>query len=157
MTLKTRSMTSADVPSCVAIINPIIAVGGSTAYEDPYEHETFEAHYLEEAATSLVVTHEDRVVGFQSCFEVEPGIYSIGSFTDQEQPVKGAGRALIEGTIAAARENGATAILAKITSDNTGGLAYYSRMGFEDYQTIKSDLTRRDGTVVDRIIKRFVL
>jgi len=157
MTFQTRAMTPADVPSCVAIINATIAVGGSTAYEDPYEHETFEAHYLESAATSFVVTFENRVVGFQSCFEVEPGIYSIGSFTDQERPVKGAGRALITATIAAARENDATAILAKITSDNTGGLAYYSKVGFEDYQTVKSDLTRRDGTVVDRIIKRFVL
>jgi len=157
MTFQTRNMNPDDVPACVAIINATIAIGGTTAYENPYENATFQAHYLEEAATAMVVTFDGRVVGFQSCFEVEPGVYSIGSFTDQEQPARGAGRALIEATIAAARKNRATAILAKITSDNTGGLAYYSKMGFVDHEVIKGDLTRRDGTVVDRIVKRFEL
>jgi len=138
MTFQTRNMNPDDVPACVAIINATIAIGGTTAYENPYENATFQAHYLEEAATAMVVTFDGRVVGFQSCFEVEPGVYSIGSFTDQEQPARGAGRALIEATIAA-------------------GLAYYSKMGFVDCEVIKGDLTRRDGTVVDRIVKRFEL
>jgi len=64
---------------------------------------------------------------------------------------------LIKGTIAAARSKGATAILAKITSDNTGGLAYYTKVGFDDFEVVKSDLTRSDGTIVDRVIKRFAL
>jgi len=150
-------MQSQDVPACVKIVNAIIAVGGSTAYEDPYTESDFDAHYRLEPATSKVVLSGDRVVGFQACFEVEPGVYSIGSFTDQENPVRGAGKAIFEGTLAAARAKGATAILAKITSDNTGGLAYYAKMGFVDHEVIKDDLTRRNGLSVDRIIKRFEL
>ena len=157
MTLVVREMEPQDVAACVGIINEIIKIGGTTAYEEPYTEEKFEAHYLNEAATAQVVLHDDRLVGFQSCFEVEEGIYSVGSFTDQINPVRGAGRALIEGTIAAARRNGATAILAKITSDNTGGLSYYSKMGFQDHEVIAGDLTRRDGTVVDRVIKKLDL
>ncbi len=157
MTFTVRNMAAKDVPACVSIINRTIEIGGSTAYEDFYDEQGFHDHYFEEPAVSLVVLSEDRLVGFQACFEVETGIYSIGSFTDQTDPIKGAGQALIKGTIAAARKKGAKEILAKITSDNVGGLAYYSKMGFEDYKVVKADLTRRNGTVVDRIIKRMVL
>ncbi|MEM6307298.1 MAG: hypothetical protein AAF701_04870 [Pseudomonadota bacterium] len=52
---------------------------------------------------------------------------------------------------------GGTAILAKITSDNASGLAFYSNVGFTDWKTIPNDHQRPDGTWVDRIIKRFDL
>jgi len=48
-------------------------------------------------------------------------------------------------------------IIAKITSDNTGGLAYYSSVGFVDETVVPDDLIRRNGKVVDRVIKRFTL
>lgn len=157
MTLIVRQTTKVDIPACVAILNPIIAAGGSTAYEEPYTVAGLTQKYLEEPAITLVAVDNQCVVGFQACFEIEPGIYSIGSFTDRVNPIKGAGRALFEGTLAAARANGAKAILAMITSDNTGGLAYYTKMGFQDFDLIKGDHTRKDGTVVDRVIKRFEL
>ena len=157
MTFVVRDMRKDDVDACLAIINPIIAKGGSTAYEDPYKAADFEAHYLQEAKIANIVTLDGRVVGFQSAFEVETGVYSIGSFTDQENPAKGAGRAIIQKTIADARALGGTAILAKITSDNTGGLAYYSIVGFEDFTVVPNDHTRKNGMTVDRIIKRYLL
>lgn len=157
MTFVVRDMHKDDVEACVAIINPIIALGGSTAYEDPYEATAFDAHYRVEAKIANVVTLDGRVVGFQSAFEVEDGVYSVGSFTDQQNPVKGAGRAIIAKTIADARALGGSAILAKITSDNTGGLAYYTSVGFKDFTVVPNDHTRKNGVTVDRIIKRLVL
>lgn len=157
MTLTTRPMTSADVPSCVEIVNHIIALGGTTAYEQPFTKEDFDAQYCEEPPISIVVLSRSRIVGFQALFEVAPGLYSIGCFTDQQNPMKGAGRGMFKATLAAAKLRGGSAILAKITSDNTGGLAYYNRMGFVDFDVKPSDMTRPDGTVVDRIIKRLEL
>lgn len=157
MTFQVRAMTDGDVDACLGIINPIIAAGGSTAYEHPYDADGFRAEYLNEAKVSLVALQNDRLVGFQACFEVEPGVYSIGSFTDRNHPAPGAGRVLFEATVAASRANGASHIMAKITSDNVGGLAYYSKMGFADDHVVSADLTRADGTVVDRVIKRYSL
>ncbi|WP_375279537.1 GNAT family N-acetyltransferase [Pseudooctadecabacter sp.] len=157
MTLFAREMTRADVPACLAIINHIISLGGSTAYEDPYTETALGDHYIGDAVTANVVVEGDRIVGFQSTFEVEPGVYSIGSFTDQQNPVRGAGKVVTDKTKSDCRALGGHSIIAKITSDNTGGLAFYSKMGFEDEIVIPHDHIRKNGTAVDRIIKRYVL
>ena len=157
MTFETRKMTAADVPACLSIINPIIATGGTTAYEDPYTEQAFLDHYCNEPPVSNVILHNGTLIGFQAAFEVDPGIYSIGTFTDRNNSVRGAGAAIMAQTKADCRTHGGTAILAKITSDNTGGLAFYSKMGFEDIDMDKNAFTRKDGTTVDRVIKRYTL
>lgn len=157
MTFEVRDMTDADVPSCVAILNYIIALGGTTSHETAFDDAGFAAHYLEKPEVINVVVHSGRVVGFQAAFEVEPGVYSIGSFTDQVNKVKGAGSALFAKTRNDCRTLGATSIIARITSDNTGGLAFYSRMGFQPFAFSPDDFTRANGATVDRVVKRFVL
>lgn len=157
MTFEIRPMIAADVPACLAIINPIIARGGTTSYEEPYTQADFLAHYCNEPPVSNVVLRDGTLIGFQAAFEVAQGLYSIGTFTDRANPVRGAGAAIMAQTKADCRTHGGTAILAKITSDNTGGLAFYSKMGFDDHEIEKNAFTRKDGTTVDRIIKRFPL
>lgn len=157
MTLTVRAMTAADVPSCVAIINHTIALGGTTAHEDPFSEADFTAHYFEDPEVVNVALDGDRVVGFQAAFEVEPGVYSIGSFTDQQRSVRGAGTVMMDKTKNDCRARAGISIIAKITADNASGLAYYSKMGFQDDAVWPADHTRSDGTVVDRIVKRFVL
>lgn len=155
--LTTRAMEAGDVPACTDLINHIIALGGSTAYEEPFTEALFTAHYLNDATVANVVLSGDRILGFQAVYEGDDHLFEIGSFTDRRDPVKGAGRALFEKTRADCAALGGVAILAKITADNTGGLAFYSRMGFEDERMIPADHTRSDGTKVDRIIKRYAL
>ncbi len=158
MTLIARPMTAEDVPACVDIINHIIGLGGTTAYEEPYTVDALKAHYLEEADISNVVEDNGRIAGFQAVFAQDnPTEYSVGSFTDQKAPVKGAGAVLMAKMKEDCRAAGGTSIVAKITSDNTGGLAFYSKMGFLDETIQKNAFTRKDGTTVDRVIKRFVL
>lgn len=155
--LSVRAMTPADVAPCAAILNHTIALGGSTAYEEAFADADFAAHLLEEPVVANVALAKGRVVGFQTCFDIGEGLYSIGSFTDRRNPVKGAGRALFATTLADCRALGGAAILAKITADNAGGLAYYSAMGFADWRVIPGDHIRKDGSPVDRIVKRFPL
>jgi len=157
MTLTVRPMTQDDTAACAEILNHIIALGGTTAHETPYSAQELNEYYRQDPAISLVACDGDRIVGFQALFAQDDGVYSIGSFADQRDPVKGVGKALFNATIVAARAVGGTSIIAKITEDNTGGLAYYSRMGFVDDAVWKADHTRPDGTKVDRIVKRFPL
>lgn len=154
---ETRTMQLVDVPACVAIVNHTISLGGSTAYEEPYTEDGFADHYLREAPVSNVTYADGRLVGFQAAFDVGEGLYSIGSFADQQNPVRGVGRALFEKTLADCQARGGVAILAKITSDNIGGLAFYAKMGFVDFEVWPNDHTRKDGTQVDRIVKRYPL
>lgn len=157
MTFETRKMIPADVPACLDIINPIIATGGTTAYEEPYTKKGFLDHYCNEPPVSNVVLYKGKVIGFQAAFEVEQGLFSVGTFTDRVNPARGAGAALMAKTKQDCRAHGGTAILAKITEDNTGALAFYSKMGFEDFELEKVAHTRKSGKVVDKIIKRFKL
>lgn len=61
---------------------------------------------------------------------------------------------LFQATLAAAEELGLEFINATIRADNVGGLAYYTRMGFEPYDRLLQ-VPLLDGTPVDRIKKRF--
>lgn len=154
---ETRALTRADIPACLEILNFTIRKGGTTAYEEEHTPESFAAEFIEEPPVGVVALHEGRIVGFQNCFDVGDGLYSIGSFTDQRHPVKGAGRALFAATLAACRARGGVAILARITSDNASGLAYYSAMGFADDHVIPGDVTRKSGKTVDRVVKKYPL
>lgn len=153
----TRPMEQRDAEACTDIVNFIIRKGGTTAYEDEYSIADFDGHYRGKAKICNVIVSAGRVVGFQGLFDVGDGVLSIGSFTDQRDPVKGAGRALIDASKKAAKDMGYTSIIAKITEDNVSGLGYYSNVGFVDDYIIRKDHQRSDGTWVDRIVKRLVL
>ena len=55
-----------------------------------------------------------------------------------------------------ARALGVAAINATIRADNSGGLAFYSRMGFVDHHVDKA-VPLKSGLPVDRISKRYPL
>lgn len=157
MTLTARPMTREDVSACVAIMNDIIARGGSTAHEDPFDEPGFAQKYCADPAVSNVVVTSDRVVGFQAAFDIGNGVYSIGSFTDRRAPVRGAGAVLFAKTREDCRTLGGSSIIAKITSDNLGGLAFYEKMGFQPDTVWPDEFTRKNGETVDRIVKRYPL
>jgi len=68
--------------------------------------------------------------------------------------MRGVGTALFAATVVRAREVGLTAINATIRADNKGGLAFYTKMGFETYG-IARGVPLRDGTPIDRVSKRY--
>ncbi|WP_072901125.1 GNAT family N-acetyltransferase [Cognatiyoonia sediminum] len=93
--LTVRPIEQKDAQACAEIINHTISLGGATAYEEPFSVDGFDQNYREDTALCFVVEQAGRVVGFQGLFDVSEGVLSVGSFTDQQNPVKGAGRALI--------------------------------------------------------------
>lgn len=162
MTFTTRRATNNDAPAMAALINEIIAIGGATAYETPFTpesigHEFIAPPYL---LACTIVEDERQLLGFQVLLwpnEHEPfpdGWAYIGTYARVGRTGAGIGRALFTETVKAARAAGVKTIDATIRADNTGGLAFYSRMGFVDYDR-KIGVPLNDGTPVDRVRKRF--
>jgi L-amino acid N-acyltransferase YncA len=164
MTVNTRPAQPKDAPDMCAILNAIIAIGGTTAYEDPFTPATMTANYI--AAPQLirctVALIDDLPVGFQALWHPDhhttlpAGWAFIASFVKPDLTGQGIGRALFAATAKAARTAGIRTIDATIRADNRSGLTFYSAMGFRDYDVI-SAVPLKDGTPIDRIRKRFDL
>ncbi len=162
MTLATRAAVPADAAAMAELINQIIAAGGTTAYEQPFDADAMRAEYVASAdrISCTVAERDGQLLGFQGLFwphdpadPMPDGWAIIATFARVGQTGAGIGRALFAVTLAAARAAGVKTIDATIRADNTGGLAYYTRMGFADYDRLIG-LPLQDGTPVDRIRKR---
>lgn len=163
MTLKVRSATRKDAAGMAELINAIIAIGGTTAYEDPFDAASMDAAYisLPELVSCFVAEADGELVGFQGLMRsfdpgdpLPDGWATIGTFARVGLTQRGVGGALFAQTLAAAREAGINVIDATIRADNTGGLAFYGRQGFVDYDRLVG-VPLKTGARVDRIRKRF--
>jgi L-amino acid N-acyltransferase YncA len=162
MSLTIRPAAEADAAPMAELLNEVIAAGGTTAYEDPFDAAAMDAHYisLPELVSCTVAELDGRIVGFQGLFwphdsgdSLPEGWAIIATFAKVGLTGAGIGRALFQATRAAARAAGVRTIDATIRADNTGGLAYYTRMGFTDYDRLVG-VPLKDGTPVDRVQKR---
>ncbi|MEQ1785276.1 MAG: GNAT family N-acetyltransferase, partial [Hyphomonadaceae bacterium] len=78
----------------------------------------------------------------------------IGTFTEVGLVKRGVGAALFARTAEAARAARVRTIDATIRADNAGGIAFYSRLGFQDYHRLLAR-SLKNGTPVDRVRKRY--
>ena len=158
----TRQAVEADVPEMCCLLNNIIEIGGTTAYEDKVHDTHFNAFFIKGSdRLSLYVCVEKTgdILGFQSLSinsELPANWADIATFARVEPKIKGVGTHLFEATRKFALESGITAINATIRSDNESGLAYYSKIGFIDYSVNKA-VPLKDGTPVDRISKKYAV
>lgn len=145
------------------LINEIIAIGGTTAYEEPFDTASMDAAYisLPQLVSCFVAEADDVLVGFQGLMRsfdpddpLPDGWATIGTFARVGLTQRGVGGALFARTLAAAREAGISVIDATIRADNTGGLAFYARQGFVDYDRLFG-VPLKNGAPVDRVRKRY--
>ncbi|MFN4098542.1 MAG: GNAT family N-acetyltransferase [Pararhodobacter sp.] len=158
MRLTIRPFQPGDEGPLTVILNDIIAAGGTTAFEQPFTPERLRAESL--AGPTVLCCHVvldgEEAVGFQALYanpHLPQGWGDIASFTRRDPPVRGAGTALFEATRARAKALGIPVLNATIRADNIPGLAYYAKMGFEDYGVLTA-VPLADGTPVDRIRKK---
>ena len=156
-----RHVHIGDAPALCAVINPIIEKAGTTAYEEPCDPTYFEAMIAGFGPRDFlhVAEAQGRIVGFQICErhpELPDDTGDIASFVALDMVGTGVGQMLAAKTLAEARARGWRKLFAYIRGDNTGGLAYYDRIGF---RTIRTDpgVPLKDGTPVDRVAKRLSL
>lgn len=168
-----RPARAEDAAPLCALLNRIIAIGGTTALETPLTPERFAAVFLQGprflccfVAEAEGPEGEDAregesgaLLGFQA-LERSPKLPAdwgdIATFAQVRPKVPGVGRALFAATREQARALGLTAINATIRADNHGGLAFYTKMGFEDWKR-DAAVPLQDGTPVDRVSKRYRL
>ena len=158
-----RPVQASDAAEVAALLNAIIARGGTTALETPYTPERLAEAYLTGPDVFCCFVAVDRVTGRIEGFQtlgrtnrVASDWGDIGTFSRVDGTQRGVGSALFAVTLARATELGLAGINATIRADNTGGLAFYDKIGFEDY-AITPAVALKDGTPVDRISKRYPL
>jgi L-amino acid N-acyltransferase YncA len=152
-----------DAPALCKLLNEIIRIGGTTAHETPFEVAGFAEQFLHGPGCLGCLLAEEAAggppLGFQALERhggLPEGWADIATFARPEPKVPGVGRALFAATVERARALGLMAINAMIRADNAGGLAYYARMGFEQYAVARA-VPLADGTPVDRLSKRYRL
>jgi GNAT superfamily N-acetyltransferase len=149
------------------ILNEIIAIGGTTAFETPLTPAEFDDYFLRgpDCITCLMAqtpageASHFQAWGFQSLGRkagLPDGWADIATFTRREPRRPGVGAALFEATKRAARDLGLTAINATIRADNYAGIPFYEKMGFQTWSVAKG-LPLKDGTPVDRVSKVYRL
>ena len=161
-TIFVRDVDVDDAPELAALLNTIIAQGGTTALHTPYSAEQLNQAYLtgpKVICCFIAVGDDGRIEGFQTLGRyptLPEDIGDIGTFARIDGKQKGVGTALFAATRARATELGLSALNATIRADNDGGLAFYTKIGFNDY-SVDPSVPLGDGTPVDRISKRFSL
>lgn len=161
--LHIRPVRAEDAAELAELLNTIIARGGTTAFETPFTAENLREAYLigPSVHCCFVAEADGHLLGFQT-LGTQPflpaHIGDIATFTRVGATQSGVGSALFAATCERARALalGLTAINATIRGDNSGGLTFYSRMGFIDHEVVPA-VSLKDGTPVDRIRKRFAL
>lgn len=155
-----RAAIPADAPAMAAVQNRIIRIGGTTAYQHERSADDVLDYIVGPASVCCHLAQADgQVIGFQSVSrydELPPGWGDIGTFVSPDAQARGIGQALFAASAAAARAAGLSVLNATIRADNLPGLAYYSRLGFVDYDH-DPEWALDDGRRVGRISRRFDL
>jgi ribosomal protein S18 acetylase RimI-like enzyme len=146
MSLTVRPAQISDAELMAELINKLIAKGGTTAYRRPFDGEGIVKYFIQPryGISCAVAVDGVEIVGFQSLEWSDPDAPGpdnlpsdwavIATYVALGQQGRGIGRKLLAATLDAARAAGVSNIDATIRAENTGGLAYYSQMGFVDYR-----------------------
>lgn len=152
-----RSAKPDDATDMAAILNQIIAIGGTTAHQSPKTPETIRHDYIDgpDTITCVVAEQAGSIIGWQS-IGWHHGDAHIGSFVDPHIQAKGIGAQLFDETLRLSRAAGLTGIFATIRADNVPGLAYYARLGFTDIAS-EPGYALNTGEVVGRVHRKLTL
>ena len=160
MTLHIRPAKPFDAAVMAALLNEIIAIGGSTAMTRPVTAEDLRQWMAEPGSIwHLAENDKGAVQGFQWVHrraDLPPDMLDIATFVDIRAHGHGVGTKLFDATKTAARNAGFTAINATIRADNDSGLTYYRSKGFETYGH-EHGVTLENGLVVNRVQTRYAL
>lgn len=158
MVLTVRPAISADAPAMADLLNEVVRAGGTTAILDPLSPADLRDWFIDGSGARFCHLAEDEglLLGWQSVGYgqgLPAGWGDMATFARVGGTGRGIGTALFAATLARARAEGLMGLNATIRSDNTGGLAYYTKMGFADHAVTKG-VELAPGLIVDKIHKR---
>ena len=158
--LTVRPAVDADIEGMRTLLNEIIRVGGTTAITKELSSDEMRECFIsgENLVSCFVaVDSNGAIAGFQSLStygSVPIGWVDIATFASRSRHKSGVGSALFARTREAASKLSFSTINASIRIDNVGGLAYYSRMGFQTYLNEIGDPQTHERAF-NRVHKRF--
>lgn len=156
--LHIRRAGALDSRAIAALLNEIIAIGGTTAMVDPVTSDQMAKKMaVDQAVWHLIEDEAGTLLGFQYIVphpDIPKDATDIATFVRVGQTGLGIGSKLFAATLAAAKSMGYTRIDAIIRSDNEGGLAYYQSRGFETIKLLKGTKLA-NGQPVDKVWKRY--
>jgi ribosomal protein S18 acetylase RimI-like enzyme len=158
-----RPFVDPDSMPLASLLNEIIARGGTTAMQEPMTPGQLADLLLSgpDVICCFVAEHptSKTLLGFQSLIrseDLDADIGDIATFTRVGMTHRGVGSRLFAATRVAARKKDLRELNATIRCDNFGGLTFYERIGFIDRDILRQ-IPLRDGSPVDRIIKRYTV
>ena len=155
MNIIVRQACVSDADAMAALLNDIIARGGTTAYRDAFNAQRIIATFIspQHRICCNCASEADQILGFQAlewADPVWPGPYPlpadwavIATYVVPTRHRGGIGQKLFAATLAAARASGVCQIDATIRLENLGGRSYYSRLGFVDYRCSEETVSKR--------------
>lgn len=158
--LAIRPAVAADAEPMGVLLNEIIRIGGTTAITTELSADEMREWFISGAnvvSCFVAIDAGGEILGFQSLSrygDLQEGWGDIATFASRSRQKSGVGGALFAHTRAAAAQYGFTTINASIRVDNTGGLAYYGKMGFVTYRVEDGD-PRLQGRTFNRVHKRY--
>ena len=165
---RVRPALAGDAGAMATLLNAIIARGGTTAHETPFDATGIVAHYVAPplGICCTLAQARGRILGFQALEWCDPHWNGpdplpadwavVASFVAPDAQGRGIARALWAVTRATASGAGVVAVDATIRADNAGGLGFYAALGFRDYGRLIG-VPLAGGARVDRIRKRYDL
>lgn len=152
-----RDAVPRDAEAMVDLLNEIIAIGGTTAHQEPHAAADILHRHIAgpNVLASVVAEVGGAVEGWQSVTRYK-GEAHIGTFVRHGGQARGLGTAMFDLTCRRCRALGLSEIIASIRADNVPGLAYYARIGFTD-RAQEPGWALDDGRVVGRVHRRFAL
>ena len=105
---------------------------------------------------SLVATANDRIVATTAIVRDplgwSPHVAELRMLVSPIMRGKGLGRALLDASIALAREAGATKLTARTTPDQLGAITLFEEAGFRGEAMLRDHVRDRDGALHDLVI-----
>lgn len=105
---------------------------------------------------SLVATANDRIVATTAIVRDplgwSPHVAELRMLVSPIMRGKGLGRALLDASIALAREAGATKLTARMTPDQLGAITLFEEAGFRGEAMLRDHVRDRDGALHDLVI-----
>jgi L-amino acid N-acyltransferase YncA len=160
--LLVRLAKQGDVHELCELLNEIVEIGGTTAIENALSVQEFESYFLsgeKHLCCHVAVDDAGGLAGFQTLerkSKLPDDWADIATFARVLPKVAGVGTSLFAATKKHAQNLGVVGINATIRADNSSGLGYYEKMGFQTYSVVK-EVPLADGCAVDRISKRLLL
>jgi L-amino acid N-acyltransferase YncA len=157
-TLRVRPATIDDAAGIARVLNGIVAEGGLTALDTPVslEQERSFLAALGPRSSLLVAELDGRIVGFQGLdpagtFAAMAHVAQLGSYVERPWRGHGIARRLWQRNREIGLERGFRKVIIQVRVRNTGALAFYRRLGFEDIGIAREHVVV-DGHYEDEVL-----